>query len=257
MILNGVLLFILGTMIGSFLSVLISRIHSNKKGIFFGRSECPNCKTKLGFADLIPIFSYISSFGKCRHCKKTIGIWYLLLEVTTGLIFAALYFKFPFINNETIILYVYYAVISVALIGILFYDLKFMEIPELFTLPIIAIIFASSFFIKSPGLFDMLIGGAVAGIFFGFQVIVSKEQWMGAGDTQVGILLGMLFGWKYLIMCLLIAYVVGSLISMILLISGKVGGKTKIPFAPFLVFAAFIVLFFGDYIYKLYESTLL
>jgi prepilin signal peptidase PulO-like enzyme (type II secretory pathway) len=257
MILYLIILFIVGTMFGSFLSVIIHRTHTEKKGIFFGRSECPNCKKKLGFADLVPLLSFLVNNGKCRHCKKSIGLWYFFLELVCGLVLALLYLKFPITNLESGLIYAYYAIVSLALLGILFFDLKFMEIPELFTIPIIIIIFIASIFLPDPGILSMAVGGAAAGIFFGFQVIVSKEEWMGAGDTQVGILIGMLLGWQYLIICLLIAYLAGSIISVFLLIGGKVKGKTRIPFAPFLVFATFVVLFFGDYIYKLYESTLL
>ncbi|MBN1494565.1 prepilin peptidase [Candidatus Peregrinibacteria bacterium] len=257
MIFNLIILFIVGTIFGSFLSVLIYRIHSDKKGIFFGRSQCPACKKKLSFCDLIPLFSYLGSLGRCRHCKKPIGVWYFILEMVCGLILAGLYLKFPFSEMQSTLIYIYYAVISLSLIGIFFFDLKYMEIPELFTIPVMVLILIASIFLPTPGILNMAIGGAAAGIFFGFQVVASKEQWMGAGDTQVGIILGMLFGWQYLIMCLLIAYLFGSLISILLLVGGKVTGKTRIPFAPFLVTAGFIVIFFGDSIYKLYESTLL
>jgi len=257
MILYLIVLFVVGTMLGSFLSVIIYRTHTEKKGILFGRSECPECKKKLCFGDLVPLISYLINRGKCRHCKKPIGIWYFFLELICGLILAGLYLKFPISNLESGLLYAYYAIVSLALLGIFFFDLKYMEIPELFTIPVMVLIFIASIFLPNPGILSMAIGGAAAGIFFGFQVIVSKEQWMGSGDTQVGIVIGMLVGWQYLIMSLLIAYLIGSFVSIFLLIGGKVTGKTRIPFAPFLVFASFIVLFFGDSIYKLYESTLL
>jgi len=257
MILNSILLFLLGTMIGSFLSVVISRIHTQKKGIFFGRSECPKCSKKLCFGDLVPLLSFLSNKGKCRYCKESIGVWYFLLELFTGLILVVLYLKFPFYDLNSTLIYSYFAVISVFLTGILFYDLKFMEIPEIFTYPCIVIIFLFTVLTNSAGLYDMVIGGAVAGLFFGFQVWLSKEKWMGAGDTQVGILIGMLLGWKFLIMCLLIAYFTGAIISMTLIIGGKVTGKTQIPFAPFLIFATFICIFFGEYLMGLYLQTLL
>jgi len=257
MILNSLVLFLLGTMIGSFLSVVISRIHRQKKGIFFGRSECPSCSSKLCFGDLIPILSYIVNKGRCKHCKKPIGAWYILLELFTGIMLVLLYLKFPFTDLNTSIIYIYFGVISIFLTGILFYDLKFMEIPEVFTYPAIFLIFIYTLITNPAGISEMVIGGAVAALFFGAQVWISKEKWLGAGDTQVGILIGMLLGWKILLVCLLISYLSGSLISMTLLIGGKVTGKTQIPFAPFLVFGTFICIFFGNYILDLYLQTLL
>jgi len=257
MVFTSIVLFFVGTMLGSFLSVVIHRIHTEKKGIFFGRSECPSCSKQLCFGDLVPIFSYLFSLGKCKHCKKPIGITYLLLEIFCGLILTALYLKFQFNTTTNILYYCYYAVISILSIGIFFYDIKYQQIPEIFTYPGIVLIFIVSIFLPGPGFFEMAIGGALGALFFGFQVIISKEQWMGAGDTQVGILIGMFLGWKYLIMALLIAYLIGSILSLVLLAAGKVKGNTKIAFAPFLITALFIVIFFGDYMYNLYISTLL
>ena len=190
-------------------------------------------------------------------CRKPIGSWYLFLELLTGLILAFLYLKFPFYDLYSAVNYIYLAMISVLLIGILFYDIKFMEIPEIFTFPAIFFIFIYTLITNAQGVPDMVIGGAAAGLFFGLQVFISKEKWMGAGDTQVGILIGMLLGWQFLIMCLLITYFAGALISMVLVVSSKATGKTQIPFAPFLVLGTFVCIFFGDYLFNLYIKTLL
>ncbi len=80
------IIFIIGTLFGSFYSLAIYRIPI-KQSIIYGRSYCPKCNHKLRFLDLIPIFSYIFLGGKCRYCKEKIRKRYILLEISTGLVF--------------------------------------------------------------------------------------------------------------------------------------------------------------------------
>jgi len=82
----NVLIFILGTMFGSFLSLAIYRIPL-KKNITHERSFCTKCNHRLEFLDLIPILSYIFLKGKCRYCGEKVRIRYLLLELFSGLVF--------------------------------------------------------------------------------------------------------------------------------------------------------------------------
>lgn len=269
MILPAIVLFIIGAAFGSFLSVVIFRLHEEKKGIFFGKSECPYCHKNLKWYDLIPIFSYIIRLGKCAYCKKTIHISYLLLELLCALLFVIFYYLYPFLtfgieaglyefifSFVLLLQYLYFIILSWILIGILFYDLKYLEIPEIFTLPTISFVFVVGLFLPEPGLQNMVIGGALAGLFFGVQVWISKEKWLGSGDIQIGVLMGILLGWQYLILAILISYVVGSLISLILLAFKKVTPKSQIPFAPFLIIGTFATIFFGEYILDLYLNSI-
>lgn len=80
------LIFIIGTLFGSFFTLAVYRIPL-EENIVYKHSFCPNCKVKLKFKDLIPIFSYIFLGGKCAYCGKKIRIRYLLLEVLSGVVF--------------------------------------------------------------------------------------------------------------------------------------------------------------------------
>jgi prepilin signal peptidase PulO-like enzyme (type II secretory pathway) len=268
MVLPAIFLFIIGTFFGSFLSVIIYRIHKEKKGIIKGRSECPYCHKRLAVQDLIPIFSYLISAGKCRFCKKKISIHYLLIELFSGIIFAVFYFMYPFFiyefgtlacnfDSAVFLNYLFFTVVSLFLILIFFYDLKYLLIPEIFTFPAIALIFVVGIFTPEPGLYSMLIGGAIAGLFFGFQFWISKEKWLGFGDVQVGILMGLLLGWQMFLMGLFITYIIGSIISLILMVSKKVGLKSQVPFAPFMIIGTFVTIFFGEYLLNLYLNALI
>lgn len=267
MLLPAIFLFIIGTFFGSFLSVIIYRIHKEKKGIIKGRSECPYCHKKLAVQDLIPIFSYLIGAGKCRFCKKKISIHYLLIELLCGAVFAAFYILYPFFiyefgnlacnfNAVLFLNYIFYIIVSLFLILIFFYDLKYLQIPEIFSLPAIALVFVVGIFLSEPGLYSMVIGGAIGGLFFGFQFWISKEKWLGFGDVQIGILMGLLLGWQMLLLGLFITYIIGSIISLILMSFKKVGLKSQMPFAPFMIIGIFITIFFGEYLLDLYLNTI-
>lgn len=81
-----ILIFIIGTLFGSFSTLAVYRIPRHED-ITHKHSYCPHCNHKLLFLDMVPILSYIFLGGKCRYCKRKIRIRYLLLEILTGLIF--------------------------------------------------------------------------------------------------------------------------------------------------------------------------
>lgn len=91
----GFCIFVIGTLFGSFFSLATYRLPRHQD-IVIKRSYCPKCKHNLGFFDLIPILSYILAKGKCRYCKESISIRYLLLEVVNGIIFLLFYLLFGY-----------------------------------------------------------------------------------------------------------------------------------------------------------------
>lgn len=84
-----VLIFIIGSLFGSFYTLAVYRI-PKRQDILFKHSYCPNCNHKLGLLDLFPIFSYIFLGGKCRYCKEKIRPRYLILEILSGLLFVSI-----------------------------------------------------------------------------------------------------------------------------------------------------------------------
>jgi len=80
------IIFIIGTLFGSFYTLAVHRI-PKRQDITHTHSYCPNCNHKLGFFELIPVFSYILLGAKCKHCKKKIRPRYFLLEISSGVLF--------------------------------------------------------------------------------------------------------------------------------------------------------------------------
>lgn len=81
-----IIIFIMGTYFGSFFTLATYRLPIGQD-ITHKHSYCPSCNHKLGMMDLIPVFSYLFLRGKCKYCKKTIGIRYFLFEILTGIFF--------------------------------------------------------------------------------------------------------------------------------------------------------------------------
>lgn len=81
-----IIIFIMGTVFGSFYTLAVHRI-PKKQDITHTHSYCPNCNHKLGFLDLIPVFSYIFLGAKCRYCKEKIRPRYFIIELLSGISF--------------------------------------------------------------------------------------------------------------------------------------------------------------------------
>ena len=81
-----IIIFIMGTLFGSFYTLAIYRL-PRKIDITHTHSFCPNCNHKLGFWELIPVWSYLFLGGKCKECKQKIRPRYLIIEILSGLLF--------------------------------------------------------------------------------------------------------------------------------------------------------------------------
>ncbi|MBI2634354.1 prepilin peptidase [Candidatus Peregrinibacteria bacterium] len=262
---TAALVFIFGSIIGSFLSVVTYRLDKEDRGMVFGRSICPNCKQKIKWRHLVPIFSWLFLRGKCANCGKNISFHYLALEVITGIIFAVIFLRWNFIdtipingiNWEIFQQFFFYIIEFSFLVAIFFYDFLHKEIPDKLSLPAIVIAFAGGWIFNSPTIMNMLIGGGSIAAFFLLQFLLSKGAWIGGGDIRLGALIGILLGWELGLLATVIAYFSGAIISIPLLLQKKLTRKSTIPFGPFLIFGATISLFFGTKILEWYFSTLI
>ena len=155
-------IFILGTIVGSFLNVLVER--TMREESIRGRSYCQSCKKILKPIDLIPLVSYLRTKGKCRYCGTSLNIQYLLMETSTGILFALVYIfvsnnifisndyvlntlHLPFFNN--ILPLIYYLIITAALIALFVSDFKYGYLFDKITIP--AIIFVITYKLFTVG----------------------------------------------------------------------------------------------------------
>ncbi|MEK7672993.1 MAG: prepilin peptidase [Patescibacteria group bacterium] len=253
----AILIFILGAAKGSFLSVLIHRLEHKQKGIFGGRSMCPACKKPIKWQHLVPIFSWLFLRGKCGYCGKKISSHYLFLEILTGAVYALTFLQFNFIEGVPLQYLFFYLVVFTFLVAIFFYDLLHKQIPDQLSLPAAAIAIIGNLLLGTIAWDNMLIGAAVVGGFFLLQFILSKGKWIGGGDIRLGILAGLLLGWKFGLIALVISYLLGGIYSIYLLSTGKATRKTAVPYGPFLVTAMVIMALYGNQIVEWYSNTFL
>ena len=127
------IIFIIGTVFGSFYTLAVYRIPKNID-IVKKHSYCPNCNHKLGFFELIPVLSYIFLGGKCKHCKQKIRIRYLLLELLGGVSFVMLAIALKIdafnLNISNIIIYIFVVLYLTAIILISGIDKEYRKIDK-------------------------------------------------------------------------------------------------------------------------------
>ncbi len=246
-----------GIAFGSFLTMLIPRIHEKEGGILFGRSKCFACKKKLQIRDLIPVLSYLWTRGKCRQCDKKVSAFYPIIELTTGTVFGLTYWLFPFTDVSGMPLTMFYLLMSLILIFTFFYDLRYLEISDWVLIPGTMIALIATEFDATPNLLSALIGMGIGTSFFLVQIVISKGRWVGGGDIRIGAFMGALLGWQMTLAALVISYIIGSLVSIPLLISGDKKLDGKVPLGPFLVTGTFVVLFWGEQITDWYLNLFL
>lgn len=129
-------LFILWTLFWSFASVIIYRLKSWEKWIWTGRSHCNKCNHILSYLDLLPIFSYIFNYWKCRYCKDKISLIYPILELSTGVLYFLIWYlliDFNLVLSLDILeitKLIFFLTIWLISIVYTYYDILFLEIHE-------------------------------------------------------------------------------------------------------------------------------
>lgn len=262
-ILIFVFIFLLGTIIGSFLNVVIFRFNTGKT-IAKGRSICMTCSRTLRWYELIPILSYIFQLGKCRRCSEKISHQYPLVEFITGLVFVLITYHFlPALFFSPLLylsLVVFYVFLFSILIVISVYDIRHKVIPDKLVYIFIVVsffsIFINHFAVGSLFIFpsiSFIIAGPILAAPFALLWLVSKGKWMGLGDAKLMLGIGWMLGLSVGIASAILSFWIGALVSLVIMIftKKKINMKTEIPFAPFLIMGAFIAFLFSLNIFVL------
>ena len=119
-----VFIFILGSIVGSFLNVCIVRLPQGKS-VIFPASHCPHCQKPIAWVDNIPLLSWMLLRGRCRYCQGRIAFRYWLVEFLTAAIFVIFYIRF----GNTAVLPAYLVMASCFVVAI-FVDLSHRIIPD-------------------------------------------------------------------------------------------------------------------------------
>jgi len=242
---NYVFIGIFGLIIGSFLNAAIYRLKS-KDSIVNARSKCVNCNHQLGVLDLVPLFSWLFLKGRCRYCNEKISYQYPLVEFFTALLFILGYFVLVVdFNILTVLAYIYYLIAVSFLMVIYVFDHLHHLILDKVTIPlmVIAIIFT---FVLGLNWIQYLLAGVFGGAWFGWQYVISRGRWIGGGDIRLGVVMGLLLGFPGIVVALFLAYILGAIVSVYLLVTKKRERGSQIAFGTFLSLATVITWLYGS-----------
>ena len=252
MIIMALLWFVLGAGMGSFMMCQVWRIKTGDKSKW---SHCMNCGERLKWYDNVPVLSWLILRGKCRSCGKKIGVAEFLSEILMGGLFLAVGLVWKDWTFFGVSQLVAFLALIVGLMGLFVYDAKWRRLPNvLLAYTVICAVILVALRIGAlvsesqlTGLVLLDYSGALAilpGVYF-FLYKLSREQWVGGGDYILCIALALALGKFWLaFFVLFLANLMGSLISVPIVLSGKKGAK--IAFGPFLILAFLLVFFFGD-----------
>ncbi len=258
-----------GTLIGSFLNVVVYRVPLGKS-IVSPPSACGNCGHVVRGYDNIPLISWLVLRGKCRDCGSKISARYPLVELGGAVAFLLVALRFvPELLATTtpsatiagilaLVAYLYLAAISIALALI---DLDTHRLPNVIVLPAYAVgavlLGAASIVggdISSLG--RAAIGaGALGGLYLLLAIV--RPGGMGIGDVKLagalGLFLGWL-GWDVLAVGAISGFILGGLFGVALIIFRRARSGSGIPFGPWMLAGAWLGILGGHVIADAYLS---
>jgi len=240
-IVTGIMVFIFGILIGSFLNVVIYRIPKNES-IAFPASKCQSCQTPLKWYHNIPIFSWLALGGKCAFCKDPIAKQYPIVEFVTGLIFVTLFIKVGLVWYLPFV-----AATFAALFALVMIDFKYMAVPD--SVNFAALLFA----LMQPDFLNAMMYAAIAagGLYLIglLSSLLARKQAMGGADVIVAGTMGALLGFPNFFVAIFLSAVLAMIPAMIWRDKG-------VPFVPFLALATFLVYLYDSQATQLLETII-
>jgi leader peptidase (prepilin peptidase)/N-methyltransferase len=220
------IIFIFGTIFGSFLNVLIYRI-PNGENIAFPASKCQSCQTSLKPWHNIPILSWLFLKGECAFCHEKISMQYPIIEFVTGIIAVLLYIKLG------LVWYLPTLFLSFALLlALVMIDFKYMAIPDSINLLALAVAVIHPHILNA--IEDALMAaGGLALLRYYLSYFLNKEA-MGEGDIIVAGTMGALLGFPLFFYALFLSAILAMIPSLL-------AKDRAVPFVPFLAIATFVV----------------
>jgi len=264
-----VLAGVFGALWGSFFNVVIARLPRGESVVHPG-SRCFACGTPVRPWDNIPILSYFLLRGRCRHCGARFSIRYALVEALTAVLAAAIFWKVAGAGagldmGQPVAVrlgrFALYFTFAGALIVLAFIDIDTKRLPDVITLPGIAVFFLGAFAAHDVSWKERAIGIAAGYLFFrliaDFYYYVLKREGLGLGDGKLFAMIGAVFGWRALPIVLFVASILGSVVSIPILVASRKNAdapslrRIQVPFGPFLAAGALVYLFAGAAIWGL------
>lgn len=230
------------------------------------RSRCLHCSYELRWFDLIPLVSWITLRGRCRKCRKPIGYMEPLIELGTAAFFVASYALWPFDLTSSLMIaqFIIWLISGVGLAIMFAYDARWFLLPDKVNFAVIGLgaVSASLMIIASPnhvGALLSVVGSVLvlSGIYYALYLI-SRGRWIGFGDIKLGLGLGLLVGdWQLALIALFFANLIGCLVVIPLMVTGKLKRNSHVPFGPLLIAGAVVAKLVGVGIAEFYVLSLM
>ena len=247
----GIIIFLFGITVGSFLNVLIYRI-PKKEEFVKTRSHCMSCGYQLQWYDLIPIFSWLSLGGKCRKCKSKISAQYPLIELLNGILWL-LSFLFYDLSITTLL----FCGLFSSLIALSVIDFRTYEIPvgfNMFILVLGPIRVICEFIGDHNSWPEFIIGLVSVSVPLLLIFYATKGRGIGGGDVKLMGAAGLLLGWKLIVLAFFLGCLLGSVIHITRM---KVSGESHVlAMGPYLSAGIVIAVLFGERIISAYFGYL-
>ncbi|MET0514026.1 MAG: prepilin peptidase [Nitrospiraceae bacterium] len=241
-----------GAVIGSFLNVCIYRL-PRQESILWPASHCTACGSTIAFYDNIPMISYGILRGRCRACRVSISIQYPLVELVTSIGYGLIFWHF----GLTAVSFVY-ALLYSALVVITGTDFSHQIIPDMVTLPGLAIGILSAAVILPLGIMNSLVGVVVGGGLLWLLAWLSPylfgKEGMGGGDIKLMAMVGAFLGWKLVLLAIMVGSLLGSIVGVSLIAFRVMRRDQYLPFGPFLAVGSLVAIFLHQPVLNWYWS---
>ncbi len=249
---------LLGLAIGSFLNVVIYRVPRGHS-LVSPASQCPRCGARIRARHNLPVVGWLLLRGRCFDCHAPISARYPVVELLTGLLFVAIALRLDALGLlPALPAYVCFAAIGVALAAI---DLEFRRLPNLIVLPaypvIASLLIAAT--VWSQDWWALARSGIGAAALFGCYLLVAtiSPAGMGLGDVKLAGIIGGVLGylsWACLIVGAFAGFLLGSVVGVVMMVSGRAHRKSALPFGPFMIVGSLLAIFMADPLMKLYAD---
>lgn len=259
----GLLAFLMGASVGSFLNVVADRLPEGQS-LIKPKSFCGSCHRTLASLELVPILSYLWLRGRCRYCRASLPVRLMAVEGAAGLLFTAIYLRFGLGAEFVVIAAAVSLLLVVALIdlerGLILNRLVYPSAAALLILaPFWPQLGLSQSFPGSSGMVASFLNSLMAGtgaflVFLAISLLFPKG--MGGGDIKLAGVIGLLVGFPGVLAALWLSVVSGGLVAAYLILVRKKPRKDIIPFGPFLSLGAIAVLLAGRDLVSWYRGLI-
>lgn len=244
----AVCIFFFGASVFSFLNVVAWRL-PRQMNFVTGRSVCPSCKHVLSAVDMIPVFGYLLRRGRCHYCSVRISPRHFGTELLGGAAALAVFAVYPVQPLQALIVFIFLALLFLVAVV----DAQTMEIPNGFSLALLAVGLLSGLLFVQIGWLERLIGAFCVSVPL-FLITLLVPGAFGGGDMKLMAAGGVFLGWKLCLTAGFLAIVTGGAYGGWLLLTKKAVKGAHFAFGPFLCAGMLLAWFFGNPLLQWYIS---